>query len=80
MTGAEEMLGNRTAPLQSAPHLLMAKSDSIPLQVFIGCPGDMPPERAVSPASRDRIESVVRSVNSAHERERSLRFPQRRYG
>ncbi|HEV7406247.1 MAG TPA: NACHT domain-containing protein [Chthoniobacteraceae bacterium] len=37
----------------------MAKTASHPLQVFIGCPGDMAPERDALLASRDHIESVV---------------------
>ncbi len=37
----------------------MAKNTSKTLNVFIGCPGDMAPERDALLASRDHIESVV---------------------
>ena len=37
----------------------MAKSASKPLNIFIGCPGDMAAERDALLASRDHIESVV---------------------
>ena len=37
----------------------MAKNTSPTLNVFIGCPGDMAPERDAILAARDHIESVV---------------------